>query len=132
MRWLESQNINYEILSYEHKERETVDGKSAAIQLNEDFNQVFKTLVCQVNTKEYLVYMLPVTLELDFKKCAKVAGVKSIIMIPLNDLTKITGYVRGRCSPIGMKKTSVPLFMNQLYWKKIFILVEIKLDYKFT
>ncbi len=48
--------------------------------------------------------MLPVNLEPVFKKCAKVAGVKSVTMIPLNDLTKITGYVRGGCSPIGMKK----------------------------
>ena len=59
----------------------------------------------QANTKEYIVFMLPVAKELDLKKCAKAAGVKSVDMIHVKDLLSITGYIRGGCSPLGMKKT---------------------------
>ena len=112
MRWLETQKLEYEVVCYEHKKDDPVDGVHVADVLNESYDEVFKTLVCQANTKEYIVYMIPVHMELDFKKCAKVAGVKSVEMIPLKDLTKITGYVRGGCSPIGMKK-SFRTFMHE-------------------
>lgn len=72
--------------------------------LNQPVEKVYKTLVTQANTKEYLVYMIPVEKELDLKKCAKVAGVKSCEMIHVKDINKITGYIRGGCSPLGMKK----------------------------
>lgn len=72
--------------------------------LNQPVEKVYKTLVTVSNTKEYLVYMIPVEKELDLKKCAKVAGVKSCEMIHVKDINKITGYIRGGCSPLGMKK----------------------------
>ena len=75
-----------------------------ASMLDEDPEKVFKTLVTQANTKEYLVFMLPVDHELDLKKAAALAGVKKVEMIPVKDITKITGYVRGGCSPLAMKK----------------------------
>lgn len=105
MRWLDTQNLDYEVVTYEHKKDDPVDGIHVADTLHESYDQVFKTLVCQANTKEYIVYMVPVHMELDFKKCAKAAGVKSVEMIHLKDLTKITGYIRGGCSPLAMKKT---------------------------
>ena len=105
MRWLETQNLEYEVVTYEHKKDDPVDGIHVADVLHEPYEEVFKTLVTQANTKEYIVYMIPVDQELDFKKCAKAAGVKSVEMIHLKDLTKITGYIRGGCSPLAMKKS---------------------------
>ena len=105
MRWLDTQNLEYEVVTYEHKKDDPVDGIHVADVLQESYDEVFKTLVTQANTKEYIVFMVPVHKELDFKKCAKAAGVKSVEMIHLKDLTKITGYIRGGCSPIAMKKS---------------------------
>ena len=105
MRWLETRKLDFDVMTYPHKKTDPVDGVHVAHQLNEPYDQVFKTLVCQANTKEYFVFMLPVDKELDFKKCAKAAKVKSMEMIHLKDLTKVTGYIRGGCSPIGMKKS---------------------------
>lgn len=104
MRWLDLKNISYNVLTYIYKDGESPSGMYAAKYHNEPFQQVFKTIVCKANTKEYLVYMIPALEELDFKKCAKIAGVKSVELLPLKDLTKITGYVRGGTSPIAMKK----------------------------
>ena len=65
---------------------------------------VYKTLVTKANQKELFVFLVPVALELDLKKAAKAAGVKKLEMLPLKDLTKETGYVRGGCSAVGMKR----------------------------
>ncbi len=104
MRFLDKNKINYKAHAYEHKEGDPVDGVHVATLLNQPIDHVYKTLVLQANTKEYLVFMLPVDLELDLKKCAKVAQVKSVEMIHVKDINKITGYIRGGCSPLGMKK----------------------------
>ena len=104
MRFLDQHKVEYKAHTYEHKENDPVDGIHVANMLNQPVEKVYKTLVTQANTKEYLVYMIPVEKELDLKKCAKVAGVKSCDMIHVKDINKITGYIRGGCSPLGMKK----------------------------
>ncbi len=104
MRFLDKNRISYRAHTYEHKDGDPVDGIHVATLLNQPIDHVYKTLVLQANTKEYLVFMLPVDLELDLKKCAKVAKVKSVEMIHVKDINKITGYIRGGCSPLGMKK----------------------------
>lgn len=105
MRMLDSKEIPYRVHEYAHKANDPVDGEHVAQMLGEPVERVFKTLVTQANTKEFLVFMIPVDQELDLKKCAKAAQVKNTEMIHVKDLTKITGYIRGGCSPIGMKKT---------------------------
>ena len=104
MPFLDQHKVEYKAHTYEHKENDPVDGIHVADMLNQPVEKVYKTLVTVSNTKEYLVYMIPVEKELDLKKCAKVAGVKSCEMIHVKDINKITGYIRGGCSPLGMKK----------------------------
>lgn len=104
MRFLDQHKVEYQAHMYEHKDGDPVDGVHVANMLHQPVEAVYKTLVTQANTKEYLVYMLPVEKELDLKKCAKIAEVKSCEMIHVKDINKITGYIRGGCSPLGMKK----------------------------
>ena len=105
MRILEQKKIKYLAHEYPHEEGVCVEGSVVASLLGQDPKQVFKTLVCVDNTKHYFVCVLPVLNELDLKKAAKAAGVKSLDMIAVKELLPLTGYVRGGCSPIGMKKT---------------------------
>lgn len=104
IRIIEQAKLTYSVQTYPHG-KEAVDGKTVASLLGQNERQVFKTLVTIANTKEYLVFVIPVCSELDKKQAAKVAQVKSIDMIPVKDLLKVTGYVRGGCSFIGMRKT---------------------------
>lgn len=104
MRYLDVHRVSYKVHTYEHHAKDPVDGIHVAQMLQEDVKKIFKTLVTQANTKEYLVYMVPVDEELDLKKCAKAAGVKHTEMIHVKDINKVTGYIRGGCSPLGMKK----------------------------
>jgi Cys-tRNA(Pro)/Cys-tRNA(Cys) deacylase len=102
MRILDTLKINYEVKTYECDE--FIDGVSVATALNQNPEQCFKTLVTQGKSGNYFVFVLPVAEELDFKKCAKAVGEKSVEMIHVKDINKITGYVRGGCTSIGMKK----------------------------
>lgn len=102
MRILDSLKLDYTSLGYEVDDGK-VDGLSVADKIGRDKNMVFKTLVTK-GSREIYVFVLPVNKELDFKKAAKLTGEKKIEMIPVGDILKITGYVRGGCSPIGMKK----------------------------
>ncbi len=102
MRILDRNKIFYEVFEYDS---EITNGERVAEILNEDKNIVFKTLVTISNTKEYIVFIIPVVENLDLKKCAKCAGVKSVEMIKQKDLLSVTGYIHGGCSPVGMKKT---------------------------
>ncbi|MBO5303175.1 MAG: Cys-tRNA(Pro) deacylase [Lachnospiraceae bacterium] len=102
MRILEQKKINYK--SYEYAATEAISGVEVADILNQDKNQVFKTLVTIGNSKNYYVFMIPVHKELDLKKAAKAVGEKSIAMIKSKELLPLTGYIHGGCSPIGMKK----------------------------
>ena len=104
MRILDSKKIKYNTYEYPHEEGVAVDGENVARLLNQDPNQVFKTLVLVGNDKKNYVAVVPVLMELDLKKCAKEFGVKSLEMIHVKDINAITGYIRGGCSPIGMKK----------------------------
>lgn len=103
MRILESNKINYNTLSYTVK-NDHVDGVEVANEIKRNFEEVYKTLVAQGASKEIYVYVIPVHESLDLKKGARVAGEKSIEMISVKDINKHTGYIRGGCSPIGMKK----------------------------
>lgn len=102
MHFLDKNKIDYKMHLYESDG--FMDGVSVAQKLNQPLEQTFKTLVAQGKTKNYYVFVIPVAEEADMKKAAKSVGEKSVEMIHVKDLTAITGYVRGGCSPIGMKK----------------------------
>lgn len=101
MRMLDSAGIEYRIHTYEPGD--AIDGVSVAHKLGKDVSQVYKTLVTQ-GKGGYFVFVLPVNEELDLKKAARAAGEKAVEMIPVKDINKVTGYIRGGCSPVGMKK----------------------------
>ncbi len=110
MRILDQKKIKYNVYEYPHEEGVCVDGITVAKLLNEDESTVFKTLVTIGNDKKYYVCVIPVALELDLKGAAKAFGVKSLEMIHVKDINQITGYIRGGCSPIGMKKSFPTVF----------------------
>lgn len=103
MRLLEQANIPYEMTTYEVSDGK-IDGQAVAEKIGKRTEQVFKTLVAVGKSKTHYVYVIPVDLELDLKKAANVSGEKSIEMLHVKELQKVTGYIRGGCSPIGMKK----------------------------
>ncbi len=111
MRMLDTAGISYQIHTYDTSD-ERIDGVSVAEKCGEDPDRVFKTLVTQGNDKNYYVFVIPVAMKLDLKACAKLAGVKSVAMIPQKELLKITGYIHGGCSPVGMKK-KFPTFFDE-------------------
>lgn len=103
MRILDAAKIEYTMHEYEHDQGFT-DGVTIAEKTGQPLEKVFKTLVTRGASKEFYVFVIPVAEELDLKKAAKAVGEKSIEMIHVSEITKITGYVRGGCSPVGMKK----------------------------
>ena len=103
MRVLDQKKIAYTAHSYPHGE-EAVDGVTVAKLTGLDPGQVFKTLVTRGASRKNYVFVIPVAEELDLKKAAKAAGEKSIAMIHVSEINALTGYIRGGCSPIGMKK----------------------------
>lgn len=109
MRILEKEKISFESYEYPHG-KEAVDGITVARLLSQDPKTVFKTLVTTDGKKDYYVFVIPVEKELDLKKGAKAVGVKSLEMIHVKDIQKVTGYVRGGCSPLGMKKAYKTVF----------------------
>lgn len=102
MRILEKNKIDFEIRTYECDE--FVDGIHIADMLNQPYDMSFKTLVMQGKSKEYHVFVLPIAMEVDLKKAAKVVGEKSLEMVHVKDINAVTGYIRGGCTAIGMKK----------------------------
>ncbi len=102
MRILERMKIAYTHQSYECEE--FVDGIQTADHLGLPHERMYKTLVTLGNSKQYFVFVIPIEAELDMKKAAKAVGEKSVSMIPVKDITAVTGYVRGGCTAIGMKK----------------------------
>lgn len=109
MRILDSAGISYTVHTYDAQDGH-IDGVSVALKCNEDPEQVFKTLVTKGNDNNFYVFVIPVEEELDLKACAKAAGVKNVEMIHVKDLLKTTGYIRGGCSPVGMKKKYTTIF----------------------
>jgi len=102
-RLLDKAKIDYELIPYEVDESD-LSAIHVAEQLDEDVNQVFKTLVLHGDKSGYFVCIIPGGDEVDLKKAAKVSGNKKCEMIPMKELLPLTGYIRGACSPIGMKK----------------------------
>ena len=110
MRLLEQKKVPYTPHQYPHQEGMAVDGATVAAVLGRDPASVFKTLVTRGATKANYVFVVPVLAELDLKKAAKSVGEKSVAMLHVADINKVTGYVRGGCSPLGMKKAYRTVF----------------------
>ena len=102
VRILDRNKINYELLTYVCDE--FIDGLHTAEKTGAPVEQTYKTLVMQGKSKKYYVFVIPIAEEVDLKAAARSVGEKSVEMIHVKDITAITGYVRGGCSPLGMKK----------------------------
>ena len=102
MRILDKEGINYKINLYRCDD--FIDAVHIADMLCQPYESSFKTLVASGKTGEHYVFCLPIARELDLKAAAKVVGEKSVELIPVKDIAKITGYIRGGCTPLGMKK----------------------------
>ena len=111
LRMLDKVKIPYSIKEYEYDE-EHLDGRHVASQVDMDPNAIFKTLVLHDHHNEHLVCCVPVLEEIDLKKLAKLAGRKSVEMIHQKDLLSVTGYMRGGCSQVGMKK-QFPTYIDE-------------------
>lgn len=109
MRMLETAGISYIEHTYETEDG-AIDGVSVARKCGEDPDQVYKTLVTEGDDRNYYVFVIPVALKLDLKAAARAAGVKNVEMIPQKELLKVTGYIHGGCSPVGMKKQFKTVF----------------------
>lgn len=105
MRELDCAGVEYEVRAYEVEDETSVGiGLRVAAATGLDPDAAFKTLVCASPRKTYAVFCIPVAAELDLKKAARAAGEKSLSLLNWRDLPAVTGYVRGGCSPVGMKK----------------------------
>lgn len=104
MRVLEQRGISFNAYTYPHEEGVAVDGITVAKSMNQDPETVFKTLVARGASKGIYVFAIPVADNLDLKKAARAVGEKSIEMVHVKEILALTGYVRGGCSPVGMKK----------------------------
>ena len=102
MRFLEKNKIPYTMQTYECDE--FIDGIHTAEKLGQPLGETFKTLIAHGISGSYFCFLLPVAEELDLKKAARSVGEKSVELLHVKDITKVTGYVRGGCTPIGMKK----------------------------
>ncbi len=102
MRFLDKNKIEYKKIIYECTE--FIDGMEVAEKLGQPFERTFKTLVTVGKSGEHFVFVLPVDKELDLKKAAKSVREKAVRMIPVKDIANVTGYIRGGCTPLGMKK----------------------------
>jgi Cys-tRNA(Pro)/Cys-tRNA(Cys) deacylase len=111
VRMLATRGISFELLSYEVDESD-LSAVSVAAKAGIDINRVFKTLVLRDSSAEVFVCVIPGACDLDLKKAARAAGVKKADLIPVKDILKLTGYIRGGCSPVGMKKT-YPTFIDE-------------------
>lgn len=102
MRILDKNKISYKVNTYECDE--FIDGIHIADKLNQPYESSFKTLVTIGKSRNYYVFVIPINEELDLKKAAKAVEEKSVEMIHVKDINQVTGYIRGGCTPIGMKK----------------------------
>ncbi len=121
MRLLDSAGLDYEMASYDYDESD-LSGVHAAAELGVAPEIVFKTLVTRGDSNAFFVFVIPVAESLDLKKAARASGNKKIEMIHVKEILDITGYIRGGCSPIGMKK-QFPTYIDetaQLYEKIYF------------
>lgn len=102
-RLLDRAGIEYRLIPYRVDENDLA-ATHVAEQLGEDIAKVFKTLVLTSGPRQYIVCVIPGDCEVDLKKAARAAGVKKVEMLPMKELLPLTGYIRGGCSPVGMKK----------------------------
>ncbi len=112
-RLLDKAKISYELIPYTVDENDLAAGH-VADELGEDINQVFKTLVLHGDKCGYFVCVIPGNMEVELKSAAKIAGAKKAEMIPMKELLSLTGYIRGGCSPIGMKKSFPTYFHSSI------------------
>lgn len=110
-RILDMLGIKYELISYEVDESD-LSAISVADKLKQDVNQVFKTLVLRGDKSGIFVCIIPGAEELDLKKAANISGNKNASMVPVKEILQLTGYIRGGCSPIGMKK-NFPTYIDE-------------------
>ena len=111
MRILDAKKIPYEMFTYTNDDG-NIDGISVAQKIGKDHRIVYKTLVASGQSKNLFVFVIPVSEELDLKKAAKVANEKKVDLVPVKEILNLTGYIRGGCSPVGMKKL-FPTFIDQ-------------------
>ena len=111
MRLMDAAKIPYRAVEYEYDESD-LGGEHVAAVTGMNPDQVFKTLVARGDKKGILVFCIPVSCTLDLKKAARAAGDKKVEMIHMKELLGLTGYIRGGCSPVGMKK-KYPTFMDE-------------------
>lgn len=111
MRILDKEKIQYEMITYDASDG-MIDGISVAGKMGLPVESVYKTLVTQGHSRNYYVFIIPVAEELDLKAAARTVGEKSVEMIKVADINKVTGYIRGGCSPIGMKKNYTTVLDN--------------------
>ena len=111
MRMLTSAKIPFEVLEYEVDESD-LSGVKIAHQIGLPEEQVFKTLTAMGDKTGAVVFVIPCHMELDLKKCAAVSGNKRVELVAVKDLLALTGYIRGGCSPIGMKK-KLPTYFDE-------------------
>jgi Cys-tRNA(Pro)/Cys-tRNA(Cys) deacylase len=118
---LDKAKISYELIPYEVNE-DDLSAVHVAGQLDEPVEKVFKTLVLKGDKTGYFVCIIPGAEELDLKKAASISGNKNCEMIPMKELLPITGYIRGACSPVGMKK-HFPTFIHEtcLNFEQIYV-----------
>ena len=120
IRIIETAKIDYVLHSYPCKE--ALDAVTVAGKIGADIERVFKTLVTEGKSGNYYVFVVPGKEELDLKKAASSVGEKSVSMIHVKDINKITGDIRGGCSPVGMKKNYVTVFHESAQnFDKIFV-----------
>jgi len=110
-RLLDAAKIEYELIPYSYTE-EDLSAQHVAAELGEDIETVFKTLVLRGDRNGYFVCVIPGDMEVDLKVAAKISGNKSCEMVHVRELLPLTGYIRGGCSPIGMKK-AFPTFIHE-------------------
>jgi Cys-tRNA(Pro)/Cys-tRNA(Cys) deacylase len=110
-RLCDNAGVEYDLIPYDTDDH-SLDGKSVAKKLGLSEDEIFKTLVTRGKSGGVYVFVIPVSGELDLKKAAKASGEKSIQMLPLKELLSVTGYVKGGCSPLGMKK-EYPTFFDE-------------------
>lgn len=112
MHILDRNKIKYDINTYECDE--FISGTDIADRLGQNYDESFKTLVAVGKSSNYFVFVIPIDKELDLKKAAKVVGEKNVEMLHVKDINKVTGYVRGGCTPIGMKKQYKTVLHNSI------------------
>lgn len=111
LRLLDQKKIPYRIVAYTY-DPENLDVAKIAADNQLQLGQIFKTLVCKGDKTGFIIAIVPGSQQLDLKQLAKASGNKKTALLPLKDLTKTTGYLRGGCAPLGMKK-NYPIFIDE-------------------